>query len=557
MSPKKRISLVSLFFLFPVIPLILRLLDLQVRNHALLSLKAHKEFSRTLWEIAPRADIIDRKGNILAESLPVWRLFADKRMIQYPTFVSQKIAKVLKEPPAEILRRYKSRKRFPVLADSLTYEQAEAVEKMKIAGLGLSLRERRFYPNGSLASNVLGKASDGQGLSGVELFWDARLTGKPQELRVIRDGSGKMIYLNADNSGFTPKPLALTIDRDIQYIAEEALDSAAKTLSIKSGTVLIEDPQTGQMLAMASFPRTPLKNSAIQDTYEPGSVLKIVTATAALENKVVSIAEQIFCENGSFAVTPRITIHDDEPSQYLTLSGILERSSNIGISKVVLRVGKPSFYRMLRAYGFLNKTGIQLPGEAAGDWKTFGKHGEISLTSASYGYGVAVTPIQVLEAYSSVAAKGTLRQPLISMEESPESVRKVASPSTIETLTQFLENVVNRGTGALAQIPGYPVAGKTGTSHEIDPKTKKYSRTKYNASFVGFLPANHPLWTILVVLNGPKKTYYGGQASAPVFSEIARRLIALKGLPPEPIPVIESVKLPKNVAASTYGLGKK
>ncbi len=547
MPTKKRISLVSLFFLFPVIPLILRLLDLQVRDHANLSIKANKEFSRTLWEISPRADITDRNGDILAQSLPVWRLFADKKMIQNPNFVAQKLARLLKMSPLEISRRYQSRKRFPVLADSLSYDQAEAIEKLKIGGLGLSLRERRFYPNGSLASNVLGKASDGQGLSGVELSWNKRLTGKPRRLRVIRDGSGKMIYLNADNSGFTPKPLPLTIDRDIQYIAEEALDSAAKTLSIKSGTVLIEDPQTGQILAMASYPRTPLKNPAIQDTYEPGSVMKIVTATAALENKVVSTAEQIFCENGSFAITPRVTIHDDEPSQYLTLSGILERSSNIGISKVVLRVGKPAFYRMLRAYGFLNKTGIRLPGEAAGDWKTFNKRGEISLTSASYGYGVAVTPLQVLAAYNTVAAGGILRQPLISIEESPDKIRKVASSSTIETLTQFLENVVEKGTGALAQIPGYSVAGKTGTSHEINPKTKKYSRTKYNASFVGFLPANHPLWSILVVLNGPKKYYYGGQASAPVFSEIARRLIALKGLPPEPSSTIQNANLSKNI----------
>ena len=554
MSPKKRISLVSLFFLLPVLPLLIRLLELQVRDHAQLSLKADKEFSRTLWEVSPRADITDRNGNILAESLPVWRLFADKKMIQNPNFTARKISKVLKETPQEILRRYKSEKRFPTLADSLSYDQAETIEKMKISGLGLSLRERRFYPNGSLASNILGKASHGRGLSGVELSWDARLSGKPQKLRVIRDGSGKMIYLNADNSGFTPKPLALTIDRDIQYIAEEALDSAAKSLSIKSGTVLIEDSQNGQMLAMASYPRSALKNPAIQDTYEPGSVLKLVTATAALENKVVSPNEQIFCENGSFAITPRVTIHDDEPSQYLTLSGILERSSNIGISKVVLRVGKPSFYRMLRAYGFLNKTGIRLPGEAAGDWKLFSKRGEISLTSASYGYGIAVTPIQVLAAYNSVATRGILRQPLISLEESPVSVRKVASSSTLDTITQFLENVVNRGTGVLAKIPGYPIAGKTGTSHQIDPKTKKYSRTKYNASFVGFLPADHPLWTILVVLNGPKGSYYGGQVSAPIFAEVAKRMIALKGLPPEPNLLTQEAKPLGTVATQSAPL---
>lgn len=535
MKTRKRLTLASILFLFPVLPLVFRLFKLEIWDHSSLTIEADREFSRSYWEISPRAPIIDRNGNILAESLPIWSVFADKKMIANPDRIAKKIAPLLKKSPDEILRRYHEKNRFPTLADSLSYEQAQAIEKMRITGLGLTLHERRFYPNGTLAESVLGEASqDGRGLSGIELSWNSRLTGIAQKLRVIRDGTGKMIYVNAANTGISQKPLQLTIDRDVQYIAEEALDETAKSLKIGGGTVLIQDPNNGQILSMATYPETPLKNVAVQDTYEAGSVLKILATAAALEGHIVSPTENIFCENGSYHITPRVTIHDDEPSQFLTLSGILERSSNIGISKIVLRVGRPAFYETMRAFGFLNKTQIHFPGEASGSWKAFLNRGDLPLTSAAYGYGVAVTPLQILDAYSAIANGGILWQPLISTEETPSRVRRVVSRKTIETLTGFLENVVEKGTGVLAKIPGYAIAGKTGTAHQVDPSTKKYSRTKYNASFIGFLPAGHPLWTILVVLNNPKGQYYGGQASAPVFAKIARRLIALKGLPPEP-----------------------
>jgi cell division protein FtsI (penicillin-binding protein 3) len=534
MNVRKRLRVACAFCLLPVLPLVFQLFKFEILENSTLSVKANREFSRAYWEIAPRAPITDRNGNILAESLPVWRIFADRKMVLNPTDLALKIAPVIKKSPIEILRRYKSKKRFPVLARSLSYEQAQRIEKMAIRGLGLTLRERRFYPNGTLAESVLGEISeDGRGVSGIELSWDARLTGVPQKLRVIRDGTGRMIYINADNSGFLPNPLKLTIDRDVQYIAEDALEGAAKSLKISGGTALIENPKNGEILAMATYPETPLKNPAIQDTYEAGSVLKILTAAAAIEGNVVSPTERIFCENGSYQITPRVTIHDDEPADFLTLSQIIERSSNIGISKVVLRVGMSSFYETMRAFGFLNKTGIRFPAEAAGSWNAFLNRGNLPLASASYGYGVAVTPLQILGAYNVVANGGTLWQPFLIEEESPNRVRRVVSRKTIAILTRFLENVVEKGTGVLAKIPGYPVAGKTGTAHQLDFATKKYSRTKYNATFVGFLPADHPLWTILVVLNNPKGQYYGGQASAPIFAKIARRLIALKGLPPE------------------------
>ena len=534
MRTQKRLKLATALCLLPVFPLVFQLFKLEVWDHSSLTIKANREFSRTYWEISPRAPIIDRNGHIMAESLPIWSVFADRKMIPHPGELAKKIAPIIKESPTGILNRYHDKKRFPVLADSLSYEQAQALEKMRIAGLGLALRERRFYPNGRLAESVLGKASqDGSGLSGIELAWNSRLTGTAQKLRVIRDGTGKMIYVNAANTGISQKPLQLTIDRDAQYIAEEALDEAAKTLSIGGGMVLVQDPHNGQILAMATYPETPLKNPAVQDTYEAGSVLKILATAAALEGNVVSPTENIFCENGSYQITPRVTIHDDEPSQFLTLSGILERSSNIGISKVVLRVGRPAFYETMRAFGFLNKSQIHFPGEASGSWKAFLNRGNLPLTSAAYGYGVAVTPLQILNAYSAIANGGILWQPFLVTEESPSRVRRVASKKTIATLTGFLQNVVEKGTGVLAKIPGYAVAGKTGTAHQIDPVTKKYSRTKYNASFIGFLPVGHPLWTILVVLNNPKGQYYGGQASAPIFAKVARRLIALKGLPPD------------------------
>ncbi|MDE2313894.1 MAG: penicillin-binding protein 2, partial [Elusimicrobia bacterium] len=387
----------------------------------------------------------------------------------------------------------------------------------------------------ALADNVLGMVgSDGHGLSGVEYSEDARLEAAPIKIQLIRDGAGHAIYEDTAQDAPRPEPLALTIDRNIQFYAEQILAEAAKKLSIKNGVIAVENPRTGAILAMADYPPTPLRNDAVQEMYEPGSVFKLVTAGAALNEGVITPQETFFCNNGAYQIAPGVTIHDVEPRQDLTIAGVLRYSSNIGISKVVAKLGPAEFYSYVRAFGFTNKTGIDFPGETSGELRPLSEMTPVNLAAASYGYGVGVSPLQVLAAYSAVADGGVLMQPHIIGSDEPEKIRRVVSAQTDALLVQMFEGVVEKGTGVPAQIPGYLVAGKTGTARMIDPTTHKYSLKAYNASFVGFLPASRPRWAILVLMGDPKgPRHFGDEAAAPYFGELARRLIAMSGAAPD------------------------
>jgi len=533
MGTQLRLSLATGFCLLPLAPLCLRLAALQVMEHRDLSSRASGEFNRSAEEIIPRADILDRNGNVLAQSLSVWSCFADKRMVQDPEKFAARLSPILNISVAELRRKLREGGRIPWLKTRLNYPESLALAQARIEGVGIVSRQERFYPNGSLARNVLGLvSSEGRGAAGVELSQDKRLTGRAVKFRLFRDGAGQTVYRSAEKAPPAPKPLRLTLDRNIEYYAEEALREAAARFSIKRGLVAVQDPNNGEILAMAEYPQTALKNSIVQDAYEPGSTFKIVAAAAAVEDAAVRDGEAFFCENGAYEVAPGVVIHDHTPQGALTLAGILEQSSNIGIAKVVERVGPARFYRMSRAFGFSGRTAVALPGETPGAMKTLPQLSKVSLASASYGYGVAASALQILNAYSAVANGGTLWEPKIVLDSSsPAAIRRVASPGTMAELRSMLEGVVERGTGAKARIPGYRVAGKTGTSRRLDPATKKYSMTDYNASFVGMLPAGKPLWTVLVVMQDPKGQYYGAEVAAPVFAKLGRQLLALKGVP--------------------------
>jgi cell division protein FtsI (penicillin-binding protein 3) len=343
-----------------------------------------------------------------------------------------------------------------------------------------------------------------------------------------------MIYKSLETDSSPPKPTVLTLDRNIQYFAEEILAQGQAQFSAKAGIIAVQDPFTGEILAMASHPTNSLKNPVVQDTFEPGSTFKIVAAAAALEEGTISEKEGFFCENGSYELAPGVIIHDHEPSGTLNLAGILEHSSNIGMAKIAERLGPIHFYRTSRLMGFANKTGISLPGETGGEMKPLSDMGRVALAAASYGYGIGTSPLQILNAYNALANGGTLWEPQIVKDgRRPTKVRRIASPKTVATLSRILEGIIERGTGVSAQVPGWRVAGKTGTSRKFDAQTGRYSSTDYNASFVGFLPASRPLWTILVILENPRGQYYGAQVAAPLFARLARRLVALKGIAPD------------------------
>jgi cell division protein FtsI (penicillin-binding protein 3) len=554
-----RLAAVAGLSLLPLAPLTFRLARLQVMQHDRLESRVAGEVLRTMEEDNPRADIRDRRGRILAESIPYWSCFVERAKVadQSPE-LAQDLSRVLSLPAAEVQRRLQNGARAPFIKEELSAAEFSALSEAKLDkkkrlalnGVGLVLRHKRFYPNGDLARSVLGLVgADQNGLAGLELTFADRLKGRPRRLAYVRDGSGRAIYRNVENSAELPRPLRLTIDRDVQFHAEEVLRQADEQFHAKGGMIVVLDPDTSEVLAMAAEPPDPLRNVVVQDTYEPGSTFKMVTAAAALNESVVKESDTFFCENGSYEVSPGVLIHDHEPSGALTLQGIIERSSNIGAAKVVERVGAMRFYRYSRAFGFDIKTGISLPGETAGEMKPLTGLTRVVLAASSYGYGIGVSALQVANAYNAVAGGGTLNEPAIVCDDPapasdgtlpqesscrrPVRVRRVISEATARTLSRMLSGVVENGTGLSAHIPGYRIAGKTGTARKVDPRTGKYSTSAYMASFVGFLPLSRPRWTILVVIDEPKGQYYGAQVAAPVFAQLGRRLLAMAGVPPD------------------------
>jgi cell division protein FtsI (penicillin-binding protein 3) len=547
-----RLNAVAGLCLLPLAPLTFRLTHLQVMQHDRIESRVEGEVLRTMEESLPRADIQDRRGRLLAESVPYWYCFVERsKLSDDRQALAQELARLLGMAETEVSRRLQGQDRDLVVKNDLAPEELLALSQDRLGGkrliergVGVRLRYRRFYPNGDLGRSVLGRVGTEQnGLSGLELTFAERLKGRPRRLAYVRDGSGHAIYSSAENSAELPRPLRLTIDRDVQFHAEEVLRQADEQFHAKGGLIVVLDPDTSEVLAMATEPADPLRNVVVQDTYEPGSTFKMVTAAAALNESLVKESDTFSCENGTYEVSPGVVIHDHEPAGTLTLQGILERSSNIGAAKVVERVGAMRFYRYSRAFGFDIKTGISLPGETAGEMKPLAGLTRVVLAASSYGYGIGVSALQVANAYTAVAGGGVLNEPAIvcddgalSQETScrrPVRVRRVVSEATAQTLSRMLEGVVENGTGMSARIPGYRIAGKTGTARKVDPRTGKYSTSAYMASFVGFLPLSRPRWTILVVIDEPKGQYYGAQVSAPVFAQLGRRLLAMAGVPPD------------------------
>jgi len=549
---RARLAVVAGLCLLPLAPLSVRLAHLQVMQHRRIADQVAGEVLRTTAEAPARADIMDRRGRLLARSVPFWSCFVERARIRDRPTLARVLARLLSLSNAEVLRKLQGRERFLCLKNELSDTEVSALAAAKLDnkkliehGVGVELRHRRFYPNQDLGSSVLGMVgTDHKGLSGLEMVFENRLQGRPRRLEYVRDGAGRAIYRSAEGTPAVPHPLRLSIDRDYQFHAEEVLREAAARFQARGGMVVVQDPATSEVLALAAIPSNALKNPVMQDIYEPGSTFKLVTAAAALEESLVSESETFFCENGTYEIAPGVFIHDHEPAADLTLQGIIEHSSNIGIAKVVERVGAARFYRYGRAFGFAIKTGIALPGETAGEMQPLARFNRVVLAAAAYGYGVGASALQVANAYSAVANGGTLYEPSIVADgRRPARVRRVVSENTARALSRMLEGVVERGTGTTARIPGYRVAGKTGTARKLDPRTGKYSESAYMASFVGFLPAGRPLWTILVVIDEPKGQYYGAQVAAPVFAKLGRRLLALAGAPPDQ-PAVPSGAVP-------------
>jgi cell division protein FtsI (penicillin-binding protein 3) len=453
----------------------------------------------------------------------------------------------------QIIEAKESGRRFLWVARRIAPDQAQRLETMDLAGLHARKEPKRFYPNGSLAANVLGFVGlDGIGLAGIEQVYNEKISGEPGKLFIEKDSRGRA-YESTEILGRPGQTIILTLDQAIQYQAETALTAAIEQSRAKAGTAIVLDPHTGDILALANAPTfdpndvsaaspAARANWALQNIYEPGSTFKVVAFSAAIEKGLAKPDDHIDCQMGSITVAKRL-IHDHHPFGNLTIAEALAKSSNVAAIKLGLRVGDPTMYDYITRFGFGSRTGIELPGETAGLVRPLNRWQPSSIGSIAIGQEVGVTPLQMAAAFGALANDGVRIAPHLIREirnasgvaiyrPNPER-RRVISTETASALRGMLEGVTLNGTAKKAQLDGYTAAGKTGTAQKIDARSKTYSKTKFVASFVGFAPVNDPAVVIIVVLDEPGGAYHGGDVAAPVFRQIAEQILPEMGVIPD------------------------
>ena len=524
-----------------------RLFWLQTVRHENLSETASKEFNRTVSEIGPRGRVFDAGGELLAESIITWEAGLFKKDLDEPERAVAELTRVL-SLPRSFRDKFRKGKNFVPVKKGLDRDAFEAVKALKLKGVTLEPAQSRYYPSGNIARQLIGVTRADKGLTGLELLYDKVLSGKVSKREVVRDAAGRVIFEDRREKEAKPRDLHLTIDKNIQYFAQEAIQRITEKSRAELGMALVQDPQSGRILAMASWPMDVEKIETVEWVYEPGSTFKAITLAAALDTGIASERDTYYCEKGAWAFNSRVTLHDHEPEHTLTLSEVIERSSNIGTAKIGLKLGVKDFYLYTKAFGFGSKSGLGFYGESAGLLRPLERFKQIDLAVGSYGHGIAATPLQVLNAYSALANGGKLYEPRLVeritdyegeeiFHHAPAVIRQAIPPGISGRVKRILRAVVERGTGKNAAVPGYSIAGKTGTSKKIDPRTGKYLTGKNVASFAGFFPVAEPQYTILVVLDNPKGLTYGGETAAPAFQEIAKKIITLKGIKPDaPMP---------------------
>jgi cell division protein FtsI (penicillin-binding protein 3) len=505
---------------------------------------------------ATRGAILDRSREDLAMSLQSRDIYSDGRFVQDPLAIAQKIAPILNVKPHTLMPGLSSPSSFSYLARGVPMGQADRIEALHLPGLGFLDSTRRFYPAGPLAPQVLGYVgTDGTGLAGLELQYNSILSGRNGELSQEIDRNGQPIQ-GSVTSDIPPVPgqsVVTTIDRDFQYQVQSALQRAVQTNHAKGGTVIVLDPHTGQILAMATYPwfdpndyqaspESTWRNTAIDDVFEPGSVCKVITASAAVEEHAVSLSQKIVVPY-SLRVDSTYTIHDSHvhPTERMTIGDIIAQSSNIGTVKLAAAVGEDTFASYLSRFGFGQPSDVGFPGEASGILPPLFNWNSATMATIPYGQGIAVTPLQMASVYATVANGGTWIQPQLvkgtidatgSYHPAPQqATRSVISPQTARTVTSMLAYAVQSGTGTEAQIPGYQVAGKTGTARIPLPDRAGYYTNRDIASFIGMLPASNPKVVVAAILDQPT-TVYGGVAAAPLFQQVARYAIQRLGIEP-------------------------
>ena len=534
--------------------ILFRLVTLQVLQAAELTARADRQHQKSVTLEGARGTVIDRHGKVLAMNVEVPSIFGVPTSLDNPANAARFLSPVLHIRREEIEKKLRQEKHFVWLARKIEPEQGHRLEQLSIDGIGMVMEGRRFYPKGPLLAHVLGFVGmDGIGLEGLERRYETQLHGEKRMTILQRDALGRTVFPKGlrEQVPAAGHALTLTIDEVIQYIAEKELEQAVDHSRAKSGTIIVLEPQSGAILAMAVSPRFDpnavaaltadrWRNRALTDTYEPGSTMKVVVAAAALEERVMMPGSMLFGENGRMTVAST-TIHDHEKLGWMTFAEMIQKSSNIGAAKTGMLLGESRLYRYLQSFGFGQRTDVDLPGEVAGLLKSPREWGRRSVASISMGQEVGVTPLQMVSAVAAIANDGVLMKPYVVSgmrdqkgqlvkETVPHVKRRVVSPVTARTLTTILEGVVTSGTGTKAAIPGFRVAGKTGTAQKVDPRTGAYSSALSVGSFVGFVPADSPRLAMIVVIDEPQGEAWGGVVAAPVFRRVGEQVLTYLGV---------------------------
>jgi cell division protein FtsI (penicillin-binding protein 3) len=512
--------------------------------------KAQRQQQRT-FEISPmRGPIYDREGRILAISIPMDSVFGDPSDVGDAAMVARLLSPVIDVPTADLQQKISSASKPVRLAKKLTPEQADRITDMNLKGVFLLKENRRVYPQHDLGAALIGFVdTDEKGGGGIEHSLNKYIQGKPGRGTEMSDGKQRR-YDPHEAAGEPGASVTLTIDETLQFIAEKELSAAMKESHSIGGTIVIQDPNSGALLAVANYPpfdandpgRVPAEtreDRAVSAAYEPGSTFKMITMAGAIERGLTNPNEMIDCQNGSIMVMGRL-IHDHKPFGILSVTDVLANSSDVGTIKVAERMGNQRFYQTIKDFSIGQPTGIELPGENRGMLHSLPNWTPSSIGSVAIGQEVSVTPIQMISAISAIANGGTLYTPKIVQSiqggsAGPLPARAEPHPATdartAATLREMMETVIVKGTGKPAKLDGYTAAGKSGTAQKIDKDTGRYSATKYIASFVGFAPVNTPAVTILVMLDSPQGEHMGGNLGGPVFKRVAEQALAYLEVP--------------------------
>jgi len=545
---KLRVIIIGAIFSFFFIIIGAKAMYLQVFRCSWLSQKAADQYEVSFKSSGKRGIIFDRNLREMAVSIDVSSIAAHPTQIENSKSAAKLLSKALNIDRKMLVKKLKSKKKFVWIKRKVTPKEAEAVKKLNMDGLDFIPEHKRFYPNKTLAAQLIGFTDiDDHGSEGIEFNYDDDLSGEVFQYKVLRDAHGRGFEgENMNGVSSSGKNLVLTVDSTIQYIAEKVLAETVEEFSAESGMAVVMVPKTGAILALAHVPlfnpnalerfqRKFWRNRVITDPFEPGSTMKIFSAAAAIESGSSSPNSIFFCENGAYKMGRHI-IHDTHEHGWLSLQQIIKYSSNIGAIKFSAITGPEYLSKTLQNFGFGSKTGIDCPGETSGSLPPFKRWTKVDTGTISFGQGVSVSALQLIAATSAIANNGILMRPYVVQAITdhngrliksfgPNRVRKVISEKTAGTLGRIMQTVITEGgTGVNAALEGYSACGKTGTAQKID-ENGGYSNEKYVASFVGFAPVENPKIAVLVVVDEPQKQHYGSIVAAPAFKAIAQKTL--------------------------------